>query len=135
MPSDYLLKTEPSVYSFADLQKDGVTIWDGVTNPHGSEEPSRNAARRAVWSSTKPPIRRARSERPPWFPSTHRIRKLPSVKIKAGKGDRESRGRWRKSKPNKLFADSPLVRDRKALGRSAHKSSICGVNGRLIVPI
>src|SRR5271163_1664929 len=29
----YLLKTEPSVYSFADLQRDGETIWDGVTNP------------------------------------------------------------------------------------------------------
>ena len=30
---DYLLKTEPSVYGFADLQKDDTTIWDGVTNP------------------------------------------------------------------------------------------------------
>jgi len=29
----YLLKTEPSEYSFADLQKDGTTVWDGVTNP------------------------------------------------------------------------------------------------------
>src|SRR5260370_4615001 len=29
----YLLKTEPSVYSFADLQKEQSTIWDGVTNP------------------------------------------------------------------------------------------------------
>jgi predicted RNA-binding protein with PUA-like domain len=29
----YLLKTEPSEYSFADLQRDKVTIWDGVTNP------------------------------------------------------------------------------------------------------
>ena len=29
----YLLKTEPSEYSFADLQKGGTTIWDGVTNP------------------------------------------------------------------------------------------------------
>lgn len=29
----YLLKTEPSVYSFADLQRDGKTVWDGVTNP------------------------------------------------------------------------------------------------------
>ncbi|MGA2390781.1 MAG: EVE domain-containing protein [Candidatus Sulfotelmatobacter sp.] len=29
----YLLKTEPSVYSFADLQRDKTTIWDGVTNP------------------------------------------------------------------------------------------------------
>jgi len=30
---DYLLKTEPSVYSFADLQREKTTIWDGVTNP------------------------------------------------------------------------------------------------------
>lgn len=30
---DYLLKTEPTVYSFADLQKEKSTIWDGVTNP------------------------------------------------------------------------------------------------------
>src|SRR5215813_13186826 len=29
----YLLKTEPSEYSFADLQKDKETIWDGVANP------------------------------------------------------------------------------------------------------
>ncbi len=30
---DYLLKTEPTVYSFANLQKEKSTIWDGVTNP------------------------------------------------------------------------------------------------------
>ena len=30
---DYLLKTEPSEYSFADLQRDKVTEWDGVSNP------------------------------------------------------------------------------------------------------
>jgi predicted RNA-binding protein with PUA-like domain len=30
---DYLIKTEPSAYSFADLQRDGVTTWDGVSNP------------------------------------------------------------------------------------------------------
>jgi len=29
----FLLKTEPSVYSFADLKKDKQTVWDGVTNP------------------------------------------------------------------------------------------------------
>ena len=33
MGFDYLLKTEPSEYSFADLQRDKQTIWDGVTNP------------------------------------------------------------------------------------------------------
>ncbi len=29
----YLLKTEASTYSFADLQKEKQTVWDGVTNP------------------------------------------------------------------------------------------------------
>jgi predicted RNA-binding protein with PUA-like domain len=29
----YLLKTEPSAYSFADLRRDKQTVWDGVTNP------------------------------------------------------------------------------------------------------
>jgi predicted RNA-binding protein with PUA-like domain len=33
MPAHYLLKTEASVYSFADLQRDKQTQWDGVTNP------------------------------------------------------------------------------------------------------
>jgi predicted RNA-binding protein with PUA-like domain len=30
---DYLLKTEPSTYSFEDLKREQTTIWDGVTNP------------------------------------------------------------------------------------------------------
>ena len=30
---DYLLKTEPSTYSFADLEKEKTTTWDGVSNP------------------------------------------------------------------------------------------------------
>ncbi len=29
----YLLKTEPSEYSFSDLQGDKQTVWDGVSNP------------------------------------------------------------------------------------------------------
>jgi predicted RNA-binding protein with PUA-like domain len=28
----WLLKTEPSTYSFKDLQRDGRTVWDGVRN-------------------------------------------------------------------------------------------------------
>lgn len=28
----WLLKTEPTVYSFADLEKDKRTVWDGVSN-------------------------------------------------------------------------------------------------------
>ena len=33
MPNAYLLKTEPSEYSFANLQRDKKTLWDGVSNP------------------------------------------------------------------------------------------------------
>ena len=33
MPNAYLLKTEPSEYSFANLQRDKKTVWDGVSNP------------------------------------------------------------------------------------------------------
>jgi predicted RNA-binding protein with PUA-like domain len=29
----WLLKTEPSTYSYADLERDGKTRWDGITNP------------------------------------------------------------------------------------------------------
>lgn len=31
--ANYLLKTEPSEYSFADLQRAKRTVWDGVSNP------------------------------------------------------------------------------------------------------
>ena len=33
MTAHYLLKTEPSEYSFADLARDRETTWDGVSNP------------------------------------------------------------------------------------------------------
>lgn len=29
----WLLKTEPSTYSYADLEREGRTTWDGVKNP------------------------------------------------------------------------------------------------------
>ncbi len=29
----YLLKTEPTTYSFEDLERDGKTVWDGISNP------------------------------------------------------------------------------------------------------
>jgi predicted RNA-binding protein with PUA-like domain len=33
MKSYFLLKTEPTSYSFANLQRDRKTVWDGVSNP------------------------------------------------------------------------------------------------------
>lgn len=32
MPNYWLLKTEPDSYSFADLEREGTTVWDGVRN-------------------------------------------------------------------------------------------------------
>jgi predicted RNA-binding protein with PUA-like domain len=29
----WLLKTEPSTYSYSDLEREGRAVWDGVTNP------------------------------------------------------------------------------------------------------
>jgi predicted RNA-binding protein with PUA-like domain len=31
--AQWIVKTEPSAYSHADLVKDGTTVWDGVKNP------------------------------------------------------------------------------------------------------
>jgi predicted RNA-binding protein with PUA-like domain len=31
-PQHWLIKSEPTVFSFADLQRDGSTVWDGVRN-------------------------------------------------------------------------------------------------------
>lgn len=33
MPNYWLLKTEPSTYSYQDLVRDGKGVWDGVANP------------------------------------------------------------------------------------------------------
>jgi predicted RNA-binding protein with PUA-like domain len=33
MPGYWLVKTEPSAYSFDDLTREGVATWDGVKNP------------------------------------------------------------------------------------------------------
>lgn len=31
----WLLKTEPTVYSYSDLERDKKTVWDGVSSPGG----------------------------------------------------------------------------------------------------
>jgi predicted RNA-binding protein with PUA-like domain len=104
----YLFKTEPSVYSFADLQRENITIWDGVTNPaalknlrgmkpgdhliiyHTGDEKS------AVGTATVVSV-------DPADP------KNPQIKIKAGKALPKA-VTLAEMKANKQFADSPLVR-------------------------
>jgi predicted RNA-binding protein with PUA-like domain len=105
---DYLLKTEPTAYSFADLQRDKGTIWDGVSNPvalrnlramkpgdglviyETGEHKSAMGTASVVSIDVSDP-------------------KNPQVKIKVGK----ALGKpvtLAEVKANKLFADSPLVR-------------------------
>jgi predicted RNA-binding protein with PUA-like domain len=104
----YLLKTESSVYSFADLQREQSTIWDGVTNPvavknlrgmqkgdklviyHTGDEKS------AVGTASVESVDAADP-------------KVPKVRIKAGK-PLAQRVALADIKTNKLFSDSPLIR-------------------------
>jgi predicted RNA-binding protein with PUA-like domain len=108
MGQDYLLKTEPTEYSFADLQKDGETVWDGVHNPVALRNLGAMQAgtrlviyetgehKTAVGTAT---VVSADASNP----------KDPRVKIKAGKAIAKPVS-LAEIKANKLFADSPLVR-------------------------
>jgi predicted RNA-binding protein with PUA-like domain len=105
---DYLLKTEPTVYSFADLQRDKNTVWDGVSNPvalkhlremkpgdrlviyHTGDEKSAVGTASVVSVDASDP-------------------KNPQVKIKVGEGIGKP-VTLVEVKAQKLFADSPLVR-------------------------
>jgi predicted RNA-binding protein with PUA-like domain len=103
----YLLKTEPSVYSFADLERDGETIWDGVTNPaavkflrgmkHGDDLVIYHTGDERTAVGTAKVVSVDASN-----PS------VPLVRIKAGKPVKQPHT-LAEIKANKLFADSPLV--------------------------
>ena len=104
----YLLKTEPTVYSFANLQHEKSTVWDGVTNPvavkhlrgmqrgdglliyHTGDE------RQAVGTATVESVDLTDTRN-------------PAVRIKAGKLVSKP-VTLAEIKANKLFADSPLIR-------------------------
>lgn len=108
MPSDYLLKTEPSEYSFADLQKDGLTVWDGVSNPTAVKnlremEPG---ARLVIYETGE---RKSAVGTATVVSVDASDPKKPAVKIKAGKAIAKPIA-LEQIKANKLFADSPLVR-------------------------
>ena len=105
---DYLLKTEPSVYSFDNLLRDKTTVWDGVTNPvavkhlramkagdrlviyHTGDEKSAVGSASVLSVDVSDP-------------------KTPLVRIKSGKWVSRPRS-LADIKGQKLFAESPLVR-------------------------
>jgi len=103
----FLLKTEPEVYSFADLERDKETIWDGVGNPtailhlrgmkpgepliiyHTSDEKCAVGTAKVVSVDASDP-------------------KVPLVKIKVGKAIKSPKT-LAEIKANPLFKTSPLV--------------------------
>src|SRR5207244_8058219 len=104
----YLLKTEPSEYSFADLQRDKETIWDGVSNPvalknlRGMKSGDRlmiyetGNVKSAVGTATVVSVDASDA-------------KNPRVKIKSGKA-LSNPVSLAAIKANRLFSDSALVR-------------------------
>ena len=108
MSLDYLLKTEPSEYSFADLQGDSETIWDGVTNPAAVKH------LREMVPGTRLVIYETGDRKCVVGTATvvsvnASDPKNPAVKIKSGK-PLAKQITLAQIKGNKLFADSPLVR-------------------------
>ena len=105
---DYLLKTEPTVYSFADLEREQVTVWDGVTNPVAVKHlREMKAGERLVIYETGDHKSAVGTATVVAVDASDP--KNPQVKIKAGK--RLARAvTLAEVKANKLFADSPLVR-------------------------
>lgn len=104
----YLLKTEPTVYSFGDLQREGTTIWDGVTNPVAVKN------LRGMKSGEQLVIYHTGDEKSAVGTATvvsvdASDAKNPQVKIKAGK-PLARKVTLSEVKADKLFVDSPLVR-------------------------
>ncbi|HTS34094.1 MAG TPA: EVE domain-containing protein [Candidatus Solibacter sp.] len=105
---NYLLKTEPSTYSFADLQREKTTIWDGVSNPvalknmrsmkpgerlviyHTGDEKSAVGTASVVSVDDSDP-------------------RNPKVKIKVDKPNTKP-VTLAQAKANNIFSESPLVR-------------------------
>jgi len=108
MAQDYLLKTEPSEYSFADLQRDKTTVWDGVSNPVALKH------LRAMKGEDRLVIYETGDHKSAIGTASvvsvdAADPRSPVVKIKAGKPLARAVS-LAEIKANKLFADSPLVR-------------------------
>ncbi len=105
---DYLLKTEPSEYSFADLQRDKSTIWDGVSNPVALKHlrEMKPGERLVIYETGDHKSAVGTASVVSVDASDPRN---PQVKIKAGKALARP-VTLAEIKANQLFADSPLVR-------------------------
>lgn len=104
----YLLKSEPDAYSFGDLERDGETLWDGVTNPAAVKN------LREMKPGDKLVIYHTGNERQAVGAATVTSvdasdPKTPRIRVRAGKALENPRT-LAEIKEMKLFADSPLVK-------------------------
>jgi predicted RNA-binding protein with PUA-like domain len=108
MPLDYLLKTEPSEYSFEDLLRDKTTTWDGVTNPAAVKHlrEMQAGARLVIYETGGRSIAVGTAT---VVSVDAADPKKPVVKIKVGKALAKPVS-LEQIKANKLFAESPLVK-------------------------
>jgi predicted RNA-binding protein with PUA-like domain len=105
---NYLLKTEPTVYSFANLEREKTTIWDGVTNPVAVKHlREMEAGERLVIYHTGDEKSAVGTAAVVSVDASDT--KNPQVKIKVGKAISAPKT-LSEIKTQKLFADSPLVR-------------------------
>jgi predicted RNA-binding protein with PUA-like domain len=105
---NYLLKTEPSEYSFADLQREKTTIWDGVSNPVALKHLREMKPGDQLVIYETGDHKSAVGTAGVVSVDASNVRN-PRVKIKAGKALAKP-VRLAEIKAQKLFADSPLVR-------------------------
>jgi predicted RNA-binding protein with PUA-like domain len=105
---DYLLKTEPSTYSFADLVREKTTTWDGVSNPVALKNmrAMKTGDRLVIYHTgdVKSAVGTASVVSVDVSDA-----KNPQVKIKAGKAIGKP-VTLAEVKAHRLFADSPLAR-------------------------
>jgi predicted RNA-binding protein with PUA-like domain len=108
MPRDYLLKTEPSEYSFDDLVNDGATEWDGVSNPVALRNlrEMTPGARLVIYETGDRKSAVGTASVVSVDPANP---KSPVVKIKAGKAIKKPVS-LAEIKAHEMFSDSPLVR-------------------------
>jgi predicted RNA-binding protein with PUA-like domain len=109
MADYYLLKTDPSEYSFADLQRDKTTLWDGVTSPAGVKHlrEMKAGAELVIYETGN---RKCTVGTGSVISVDASDPKKPLVKIRVGTPLSKSTS-LAEIKANKIFAGSPLIRE------------------------
>jgi predicted RNA-binding protein with PUA-like domain len=103
----YLFKSEPGVYSFDNLVRDGETVWDGVTNPTAVKN-LREMKAGAKWIFYHTGDERTAVGTGTVVSVDASDPKVPLVRVKAGKALKHPKT-LAEIKAQKLFAKSPLL--------------------------